>query len=57
MRTLKTGLTEWDRDRATPGLTLAAGIRSNAARLIDMPGEVAHEWRLRSGGIFLRSDA
>ncbi len=48
MRMLKTGLTEWDRDRATPGLTLFATIRGEAARLIDMTGKVVHQWRLHS---------
>ena len=48
MRMLKTGLTEWDRDRATPGLTLFATIRGDATRLIDMAGEVVHQWRLHS---------
>ncbi len=48
MRIFKTGLTEWDRDRATPGLTLFATIRGDAARLIDMSGDVVHEWRLQA---------
>lgn len=48
VRLLKTGLTEWNRDRATPGLTLFAPIHGDTARLIDMSGEVVHEWRLRS---------
>ena len=48
MRMLKTGLTEWDRDRATPGLTLFATIRGDSTRLIDMAGEVVHQWRLHS---------
>ncbi len=48
MRVLKTGLTEWDRDRATPGLTLFATIGGNAARLINMTGKVVQELRLHS---------
>ena len=48
MRILKTGLTKWDRDRTTPGLTLFATIRGNDARLIDITGRVVQEWRLHS---------
>ena len=48
MRILKTGLTEWVRDRATPGLTLFATIHGESARLIDMSGEVVHQWQLQS---------
>ncbi len=48
MRVLKTGVTECNRDRTTPGLTLFATIHGHAARLIDMTGKVVQEWRLHS---------
>ena len=48
MRIFQTGLTEWDRDRATPGLTLFATIHDDTTRLIDMSGEVVHQWTLHS---------
>ncbi len=44
MRVLKTGVTECNRDRTTPGLTLFATIHGHAARLIDMTGKVVQEW-------------
>ena len=48
MRILKTGLIEWDRGRATPGLTVFAPISGKAAYLVNMAGEVVHQWQLRN---------
>ncbi len=42
-----TGLTAWDRDAAFDGYTLFAPMMGDGTvLLIDMEGNVAHEWRL-----------
>ena len=46
MRHLKTGLTLYDESRATPGYTIFSPLGRNVTHLIDMRGEVVHEWRL-----------
>jgi Arylsulfotransferase (ASST) len=46
VRILKTGLTEWDRRAATPGLTVFAPVNGTAAYLVNMKGDIVHQWRL-----------
>lgn len=46
MRITQTGLLEWDRSRSEAGLTLFSTIHGDSARLLDMSGQVVHEWRL-----------
>ena len=46
MRCIKTGLIEYDRSRATNGYTLFSPINAHTTYLIDMEGEVVHEWEL-----------
>ena len=46
MRHLRTGLTIFDEARATPGYTIFSPLGRNATHLIDMHGQVVHEWRL-----------
>jgi outer membrane protein assembly factor BamB len=51
MRITETGVTLHDKDRATPGFTLYANIRGPKAMLLDMEGNIVHDWPLVSGGI------
>jgi hypothetical protein len=46
MRYQKVGLLEWDRDRAQPGYTLIAPVRSEVAFLVNLNGEIVHRWSL-----------
>ena len=46
MRHLQTGLTIHDEDRATPGYTLYSPMGRKQSLLIDMNGDIVHEWRL-----------
>jgi arylsulfotransferase ASST len=47
LRRRATGLTGLDRDRAFPGYTLYAPLAGDGlVRLVDLAGEVAHEWRM-----------
>ncbi|MBT5050085.1 MAG: aryl sulfotransferase [Rhodospirillaceae bacterium] len=46
MRHLQTGLTIHDEDRATPGYTLYSPMGRKESLLIDMHGEIVHEWKL-----------
>ena len=46
MRHLRTGLTIFDEARATPGYTIFSPLGRNATHLINMHGQVVHEWRL-----------
>lgn len=38
------GVTHWERDRATPGLTLYSRNYSQRVRLVDMEGALVHAW-------------
>lgn len=44
MRHHKTGLTEYDAERATPGVTIITPLHGRGIYLIDMSGDVLHEW-------------
>ena len=46
MRHLVTGLTICDEARATPGYTIFSPLGRKATHLIDLRGNVVHEWRL-----------
>jgi len=46
MRHLQTGLTIHDRKRATPGYTLFSPLGQLKTRLINIDGELVHEWDL-----------
>lgn len=48
MRHLKTGLVEFDPTRATPGYTLFTPLGLTTTYLIDMGGDVVHEWQLEN---------
>ena len=50
MRITQTGVTLHDKNRATPGYTVFANVRGPKTYLIDMDGNVVHEWALKSGG-------
>lgn len=45
------GLTHHDSARATPGLTLFAPINHDQAILLNLDGEIVHQWPLKQGGI------
>ena len=44
MRLQKTGLLTYDENRATPGFTLFSPLVHDQVYLVDMKGEVIHEW-------------
>ncbi len=44
----KTGLTQFDKNLATPGFTLYSPINQKKTVLINLRGEVVHEWALSS---------
>jgi len=46
MRYTRFGVTEYNRDAATPGLTLFSPLLQKATYLIDMEGKVLHRWNL-----------
>ncbi len=46
MRPLKTGLTDFDAGRAEPGFTLYSPLWRQSTFLLNMEGEVVHEWEL-----------
>ncbi len=46
MRILQTGVTHFDKDRATPGFTLFSPLFGRSTYLIDMQGQVVHQWDL-----------
>lgn len=46
MRYLKVGLTECDPERATPGFTIISPMYQRKTVLLNMSGEVVHEWDL-----------
>ncbi|MFC1665665.1 aryl-sulfate sulfotransferase [Pseudomonadota bacterium] len=48
MRHLKTGLLEFDQSKATAGYTLFTPLGLTTTYLIDMHGEVVHEWQLEN---------
>jgi hypothetical protein len=48
MRFSKFGVTEHDRARATPGVTLFSPLRHKVTYLIGMQGEILHQWNLES---------
>lgn len=48
MRFSKFGVTEYDRSRATPGLTLFSPLLQKTTYLIDMDGAVVHKWDLEA---------
>lgn len=48
MRYLQSGLTTYDRDRATEGYTLFSPVGQLKTFIIDMEGKVVHEWDLPS---------
>ncbi|MBT7955168.1 MAG: PQQ-binding-like beta-propeller repeat protein [Rhodospirillaceae bacterium] len=45
------GLTHHNVDRATPGFTLFAAINHDQANLLNIEGEIVHQWQLKKGGI------
>ena len=49
MLVLKHGVTFYDKERATPGYTLYSRNGSKQVWLIDMDGEVVHEWQTGGG--------
>jgi hypothetical protein len=48
MRFTKFGLTDIDRDRATPGFTLFTPLIQTTTYLLNLDGEVVHEWTLNA---------
>ena len=42
----KTGLTRFDKDRATPGFTLFSPLQQRKTLILNMRGEVVHDWNL-----------
>mgnify|MGYP003351758941 CR=1 FL=1 len=46
MRYQKTGLVYADRTRATPGFTLFCPMHHRIACLLDIEGEIVHQWEL-----------
>ena len=48
MRYLQSGLITYDRGRATEGYTLFSPLAQLKTYLIDMEGQVVHEWDLPS---------
>lgn len=46
----QTGLTHIDRDRATPGFTIFAPSFDEKVHLIDLDGNVVHDWSILPGG-------
>ncbi|MBT4938565.1 MAG: PQQ-binding-like beta-propeller repeat protein [Rhodospirillaceae bacterium] len=49
----QSGLTLYDRERATQGFTLFSPIQSSIAKIVDMEGQAVHQWELERGGINL----
>jgi hypothetical protein len=49
MLTQKHGVTYYDKDKATPGFTLYSRNGSDQVWLINMNGEVVHEWKTTGG--------
>ena len=47
MRTQQTGLVHYDKSRATPGFTLFSPLIYDQVYLLNMSGEVIHEWTVR----------
>ena len=47
MRIQQTGLVNHDRARATPGFTLFSPLVHDQVYLLNMDGEVAHEWTVQ----------
>ncbi len=45
-----TGVTHYDKERATPGYTLFSPIDSEIAKIVNMEGETVHKWDLERGG-------
>ena len=48
MRILQTGVTLHDAEKSTPGFTLVSPVFQPVVYLIDMNGEVVHDWTLKS---------
>ena len=46
MRYYKVGLTEYDKDRATPGFTLFTPLIQRTTHLLNMQGAIVHQWDL-----------
>ena len=44
MRYLQRGLTHRDPHRATPGFTLFTPLRNSTAYIVNMAGEIVHQW-------------
>ncbi len=44
------GVTFYDKNRATPGYTLFSPIDSEIAKLVNLDGETVHQWELERGG-------
>lgn len=49
MRHGKLGLTEYNKEKATPGYTLFWPLGSTTVHLINMRGDVVHEWNMPGG--------
>jgi hypothetical protein len=49
MRYLQRGLTHRDTARATPGFTLFTPLRNSTTYLVNMAGEIVHQWDLPAG--------
>jgi outer membrane protein assembly factor BamB len=47
------GLTYHNKEQATPGFTLFSPIHHNLAYLLNIEGEIVHQWNLQKGGINL----
>jgi len=47
MRYLKFGVTEYNKEKATPGVTLFTPPYSHVVYLIDMEGEIIHQWNTK----------
>jgi hypothetical protein len=49
MRYLQRGFTHRDTARATPGFTLFPPLRNATTYLVNMAGEIVHQWDLPAG--------
>jgi hypothetical protein len=49
MRYLQRGLTHRDTDRETPGFTLFTPLRNATAYIVNMAGDIVHQWELPAG--------
>ena len=49
MRYLQRGLTHRDTDRDTPGFTLYTPLRNSTTYIVNMAGDIVHQWDLPAG--------